>query len=54
MQVAYRFLSDESGIETVEWAIIVGLIVGAMVTVMIQVGDWVEGQYTNLKSELGS
>jgi Flp pilus assembly pilin Flp len=54
MHFTSGFLADESGLETVEWAIIVGMIVGALVTIMIQIGNWVKGQYSNMRTEVGA
>jgi Flp pilus assembly pilin Flp len=39
------FASDESGVETVEYAILVGLIVGATVAVLGALGTWIVAQY---------
>jgi Flp pilus assembly pilin Flp len=47
------FLHDDEGLETVEYAIIAGLIVSALVVLMIAIGDWVEGRYNEVKTELG-
>jgi Flp pilus assembly pilin Flp len=54
MRAAKAFLANESGLETVEWAIIVGMIVGVIVTLMVQIGNWVQGRYTAIKSEVGA
>ena len=45
---------DERGLETVEYAIIVGLIVAALVTVLASIGDWVKAQYDDLASDTGA
>ena len=47
-----KFLSDEQGLETVEYAIIVGLIVAGTVAVIAAIGVWVNTQFTTLNSEL--
>ena len=47
-----KFLSDEQGLETVEYAIIVGLIVAGTVAVIAAIGVWVTTQFTNLQTDL--
>lgn len=49
-----RFLRDEDGMETVEYAIIAGLIVSALVTLLFAIGNWVKGQYSSLKTDLNA
>jgi len=49
-----QFLSDDSGLETVEYAIIVGLIVGGLVLTVAAIGTWVNLQFTNLKNDVGA
>ena len=39
-----KFLNDEAGLETVEYAIIAGLIVAGLVAVVTSIGAWVNGQ----------
>jgi Flp pilus assembly pilin Flp len=40
------FLKDEDGLETVEYAIILGLIVAGTITVITALGNWVNTQFT--------
>ena len=47
-----KFLSDEQGLETVEYAIIVGLIVAGTVAVIAAIGVLVNTQFTTLQTEL--
>jgi len=47
-----RFLSDERGLETVEYAIIAGLIVSGLVAIIVAIGGWVKNQFTNLQKDL--
>lgn len=54
MKKLQHFLSDDSGLETVEYAIIVGLIVGGLVLTIAAIGTWVNLQFTNLKTDLGA
>ncbi|MEW6745845.1 MAG: Flp family type IVb pilin [Planctomycetota bacterium] len=49
-----RFLKNEEGLETVEYAIIAGLIVVGLVALVIAIGNWVSAQFTQLKTELGA
>jgi pilus assembly protein Flp/PilA len=46
------FLSDEKGLETVEYAIIAGLIVVALITVITTIGGKVKAKFDNLNSAL--
>ncbi len=45
MEAVKRFLKDERGLETVEYAIILGLIVAATITLVVTLGKWVGGQF---------
>jgi Flp pilus assembly pilin Flp len=36
----HRFLADERGLETVEYAIIAGLIESSLVALIVAVGEW--------------
>ena len=47
-----RFLADEQGLETVEYAIIAGLIVAGLVAIIVAIGGWVKNQFTNLQKGL--
>ena len=38
-----RFLADDRGLETVEYAIIAGLIVTGLVAIIVAIGVWVKG-----------
>ena len=49
-----KFANDESGLETVEYAIIAGLIVAGLVTVVTAIGTWVNAQFTALETDLGA
>ena len=54
MQTLKRFLSDDQGLETVEYAIISGLIVAGLITVVVAIGTWVKGKFSDLKTDLGA
>ena len=47
------FLRNDDGLETVEYAIIAGLIVSAIVVLVFAIGNWVKNQFSNVKSEVG-
>ena len=47
-----RFLSDEQGLETVEYAIIAGLIVSGLVAIIVAIGGWVKNSFSNLQKSL--
>jgi Flp pilus assembly pilin Flp len=46
------FLSDEKGLETVEYAIIAGLIVVALITLITTIGSKVYNKFNNLNNAL--
>ncbi len=48
------FLSNDEGLETVEYAIIVGLVVGGLILVIAAIGVWVRTQYTTLQTDVGA
>lgn len=49
-----NFIADEMGLETVEYGIIVGLIVAGLVTVIAAIGTWVKAQFDDLQTDLGA
>ena len=49
-----RFLEDEKGLETVEYAIIVGLIVAGTIATIAAIGVWVQGRFTGLQTDVGA
>ncbi len=51
-RIVKRFVADESGLETVEYAIITGLIVAATITVIAAIGAWVLATFTTLEAGL--
>jgi Flp pilus assembly pilin Flp len=50
MKTVLRFLRDERGTETVEWAIIIGLIAAGAIGLAVAIGDDVERAFQNLES----
>jgi Flp pilus assembly pilin Flp len=49
-----RLLRNDEGLETVEYAIITGLIVAATITVIAAIGAWVLAQFQALQTGLGA
>jgi Flp pilus assembly pilin Flp len=49
-----NFIQNDQGLETVEYAIIAGLIVVGTVVAITAIGVWVSGKYTDLKTSLNA
>ncbi len=49
-----QFMVDERGLETVEYAIVTGLIVAGTITAIAAIGSWVSTQFATLESTLGA
>ena len=49
-----RFVKDEQGLETVEYAIILGLIVVGTIAAIITLGDWVLQQFQGINTTVGA
>jgi Flp pilus assembly pilin Flp len=49
-----RFLKLEEGLETVEYAIITGLIVAATITVIAAIGAWVLSTFQTVQTSVGA
>ena len=52
--ITARFLADDGGIETVEYAIIAGLIVAGLISVVVAIGSWVKRRVNGLKTGVGA
>jgi len=52
MSTLKRLFSDERGLETVEYAIITGLIVVGVIASVTAIGTWVKQKFVDLESEL--
>lgn len=52
MQTIKRFLKDEQGLETVEYAILLGLIVAGTIAAVVGIGAWVSGRFEATESQL--
>ncbi len=49
-----KFVSDDGGLETVEYAIITGMIVAGVVATIGLIGAWVKTQFEGLKTDIGA
>jgi len=47
-----RFAADDRGLETVEYAIIIGLVVAGLIGVIAAIGDWVFQRFNDLLGQL--
>ena len=52
MEQVKRFIRDEQGLETVEYAIILGLIVVGTIASIITIGTWVKGKFVATAGQL--
>jgi len=48
------FLKEEDGLETVEYAIILGLVVAGTITLVSTLGGWVEDQFQSVVTNVGA
>jgi Flp pilus assembly pilin Flp len=49
-----RFLAGERGFETVEYAILLGLVVAGSILILVAIGNWVNGVFTGAQNDLGA
>ncbi|MDH4201683.1 MAG: Flp family type IVb pilin [Phycisphaerae bacterium] len=49
MNTFKRFIKDERGLETVEWAVIAALIVAGLIAIITGLGQNVENRFTALR-----
>ena len=52
MKTVREFLREEKGTETVEWAIMIGIIAVAAIATIVSIGGWVQTQFTTLNNGL--
>ena len=45
MEMLKRFIRDEGWVETVEYAIILGIIVVASIVLILTLGNWVQNRF---------
>lgn len=54
MKKLMAFLKDEDGLETVEYGVILGLIVAGTITAVIALGNWVNNQFNTVNNAVGA
>ncbi|CAN7359858.1 Flp family type IVb pilin [Mesorhizobium amorphae] len=54
MTMARQFRDDDNGAAMVEYSILVGIIAGAAILIIVGIGLWVGGRFTELCSDLDS
>ena len=52
MEAVKRFVNDERGLETVEYAIILGLIVAGTIAIIVAIGAWVKNAFSAAQNEM--
>jgi pilus assembly protein Flp/PilA len=52
MKKIWNFLKGEDGLEVVEYAIILGLIVVGVIATVLAIGYWVSDQFADLNSQI--
>jgi len=52
MEAVKRFVRDERGLETVEYAIILGLIVVGTIALVVAIGNWVHDKFQATVEEI--
>lgn len=52
MTVARQFRNDNNGAAMVEYSILVGIIAGAAILIIVGIGLWVNGRFTDLCTDL--
>jgi Flp pilus assembly pilin Flp len=54
MEKIRKFIKDEEGLETVEYAIILGIVVVGTIALVAWLGGWVSGRFQTLQDQVGS
>ena len=54
MKTVRRFLRDEQGTETVEWAIIIGIIAVGSIAFIASIGSWVQDKFSTLDGAINA
>lgn len=52
MTMARQFRDDDNGAAMVEYSILVGIIAGAAILIIVGIGLWVNGRFTDLCTDL--
>jgi len=53
-RICRKFVADERGLETVEYAIITGLIVAGTIGIIGGIGIWVQDTFQTVSDEIGA
>ena len=54
LSIAKQFRDDENGAAMVEYSILVGIIAGAAILIIVGIGLWVNGRFTDLCTDLAA
>ena len=54
MTMARQFRDDDNGAAMVEYSILVGIIAGAAILIIVGIGLWVNGRFTDLCADLAA
>ena len=52
LNVAKRFVADEEGAALIEYTVLIGMMLVAVIVAIISVGNWVNNKWTALNSNL--
>ena len=52
VNLAKRFVADEEGAALVEYTVLIGIMLVAVIAAIISVGNWVNTKWTNLNTAL--
>ena len=50
--LAKRFIADEEGAALIEYTVLIGIMLVAVIAAIIAVGGWINTQWTNLNTAL--
>jgi pilus assembly protein Flp/PilA len=50
--VAHRFKNDEDGAALIEYTVLLGILVVAVIAMIVAVGGWVSGQWSALSTAI--
>jgi pilus assembly protein Flp/PilA len=52
LEVVKKFANDEEGAALIEYTVLLGILVVAVIATIVAVGSWVNGKWTALNSQL--
>ena len=52
LDIAKRFIADEEGASLIEYTVLIGVMLVAVIAIINQVGVWVNGKWTALNNNL--